>query len=200
MLSFCLKYLIKPIRENLTTVFGVYSELLKHKSKYIRKFTSQSFSYVLRKVPFDQAIVAMVTKPVLEKEDDTVLYGIADLIVEVVSGQADDLHSKARQTIAELLKSKTLTESPDCRKLIRFIYLKLVNTVTPQKQTPIFEELITELEQGDDETLLLLFQVITDALSSKFGNRTHNSVAIILFNSMNKIASKAQTWQPITQV
>ena len=40
LLSFCLKYLIKSIRENLKTVFGVYSELLKHKSKYIRKFTS----------------------------------------------------------------------------------------------------------------------------------------------------------------
>lgn len=57
MLSFSFKYLIKPLKEDLTRFYTVYSELLMHKSKFVRKFAAQSFSYVLRKVKFTPELV-----------------------------------------------------------------------------------------------------------------------------------------------
>lgn len=53
LLSFAFKFLIKPIRENIRDVFSVYIVLLEHKNRFIRKFSAQSFSFVLRKVTID---------------------------------------------------------------------------------------------------------------------------------------------------
>ena len=53
MLSISFKYLVKPIKENIKAVYAVYFELLVHKNHFVRKFTAQSFSYVLRKLPFE---------------------------------------------------------------------------------------------------------------------------------------------------
>lgn len=52
MLSFSFKYLIKPLKEDLVRFYTVFVELLLHKNKFVRKFSAQSFSYVLRKVKF----------------------------------------------------------------------------------------------------------------------------------------------------
>ena len=54
LLSFSFKYLIKPIKENIYSVFSVYIVLLEHKNRFIRKFSAQSFSYALRKITIDQ--------------------------------------------------------------------------------------------------------------------------------------------------
>ena len=53
LLSFAFKFLIKPIRENIRDVFSVYIVLLEHRNRFIRKFSAQSFSFVLRKVTID---------------------------------------------------------------------------------------------------------------------------------------------------
>lgn len=50
LLSFAFKFLLKPIKENIRDIFPVYIVLLEHKNRFIRKFSAQSFSYVLRKV------------------------------------------------------------------------------------------------------------------------------------------------------
>lgn len=52
LFSFAFKYLLQPLKNDIENFYGVYSELLKHKNKFIRKFAAQAFSYVLRKVPF----------------------------------------------------------------------------------------------------------------------------------------------------
>ena len=54
LLSFAFKFLIKPIRENIKAVFSVFIVLLEHKNRFVRKFSAQSFSYVLRKIDIDQ--------------------------------------------------------------------------------------------------------------------------------------------------
>jgi hypothetical protein len=40
LLSFCFKYLLKPIKEDIFNVYSVYSELLKHKNRFVRKFAA----------------------------------------------------------------------------------------------------------------------------------------------------------------
>ena len=88
-----MKYLLKQIKDDIHNVYDVYFELIRHKNKYVRKFASQSLCYVLRKVPFDQALVEMLLAPMVEKEDEKLpaehrhaIYGMSDLLFEVVSG------------------------------------------------------------------------------------------------------------------
>ena len=64
LLSFSFKYLLKSIKEDIFNVYNVYSELLKHRNRFVRKFAAQSFSYVLRKVVFTQEISIMLFKDV----------------------------------------------------------------------------------------------------------------------------------------
>ena len=60
VISFGVKYLSKPIKEDISNFYASYSELLVHKNKFLRKFASQSLSYVLRKINFNQTVIAMV--------------------------------------------------------------------------------------------------------------------------------------------
>lgn len=62
LLSFSFKYLIKPIKENIHSVFSVYIMLLEHKNRFIRKFSAQSFSYALRKISIDQKFVTFMAQ------------------------------------------------------------------------------------------------------------------------------------------
>jgi U3 small nucleolar RNA-associated protein 20 len=106
LLSFAMKYLLKQIKDDIVNVYDVYFELIRHKNKYVRKFASQSLCYVLRKVSFDQTLIEMLLAPMVADEDSTTIYeqkhaiyGMSDLLFEVVSGQNNELHSKARSVI-----------------------------------------------------------------------------------------------------
>lgn len=117
LLSFAFKYLIKPIRENIKDVFGVYIVLLEHKNRYIRKFSAQSFSFVLRKINIDQAFTDYVLA-FLDEEGAPVnerINGLSQLFFEVVSGHSDELHSKGPEVLGSLLASDRVTDSQSCR-------------------------------------------------------------------------------------
>lgn len=87
LLAFCFKYLVRPIRENFTHVYSLFSELVHVRNSWVRRFSAQSLSYVLRKLTFDQALIEM-----LGTADEHAL-GVAELLYEVVQG-AQALHSK----------------------------------------------------------------------------------------------------------
>ena len=50
MISFGIKYLVKPITKDFQVFYSVYLELMVHKSKHLRKFAAQGLSFVLRKM------------------------------------------------------------------------------------------------------------------------------------------------------
>ena len=112
LLSFAFKYLIKPIKENIRAVFSVYIVLLEHKNRFIRKFSAQSFSYVLRKVtPLSEDFVDFMLT-FLDKVENTRgdrANGLAELFFEVVSGHGDELHSKGETVLGELLASEKVS-------------------------------------------------------------------------------------------
>ena len=81
LLSFSFKYLLKPIREDIVNFYSIYSELLSHRSRYVRKFSSQSFSYILRKIRFTPEITKMVCS--------SDLFGSVELLFEVCAGDCD---------------------------------------------------------------------------------------------------------------
>ena len=120
LLSFSFKYLLKPIKEDIVNFYSIYSELLSHRSRYVRKFSSQSFSYILRKVRFTPEITRMVCS--------SDLFGSVELLFEVCAGDCDQLHSKAEELITSVLSNAL-----DNELLIRYLYLKLVNSVDTKK-------------------------------------------------------------------
>lgn len=99
----------------------MYFELISHKNKFIRKFASQSFSFVIRKLPFNTKLMALLAKPlnltvkgeVKDEEMEIVgdpkvvplekMIGLADLIFEVAYGANEGLHSRASEVIPQLI-------------------------------------------------------------------------------------------------
>ena len=67
LFSFCFKYLLKPIREDIHSFFSLFVEVLIHKNRHLRHFAAQCFSYVLRKMTIDEALVRMILEPIMTK-------------------------------------------------------------------------------------------------------------------------------------
>jgi hypothetical protein len=187
LLSISFKYLVKPIREHIHEVYSVYFLLLSHKNPFVRKFTAQSFSYIVRKLTFGQHLVQMLFAPLTDSDDQ--VNGLSELLLEVIAGQGEDLHSKARTMLQELLAFPGILseQGETTRKVIRYLYLKLVNTVDTAKQMPLYEELTSALVKvlGDTDDkrkqrgLCLLFQVINDSVRLKFGKRVSPEAVIL---------------------
>ena len=194
LLSFSFKYLIKPIKANIASVYSVYFELLQHKNRFIRKFTAQSFSYVLRKLNCDQAAISMLVAPLLEEgaaNMDDRASGLSELLFEVVSGHGEDLHSKGRSVLSELLMSPSIATNDGCRQVVRVLYLKLVNGIDVGKQLPIFEELTEKLGKADDGGRLeLMFRVLNESVKLKYGRRLGHAAVIHITQALNNLATK----------
>lgn len=180
LLSFAMKFLIKDIKSDIKNVYTIFFELIGHSNRYVRKFASQSLSFVIRKLPINKELIEMIVEPM---GDENSMHGVSDLFFEVLSGQGEDLHSKARSVLAEILKSNCSWE------LIRMIYLKLVNSIDTSKQLPMFEEL-TEHLSGD--SLLLLFQVCNDCVQLKFGRRIHEITVVHLTQVFQQLLKSDQ--------
>ena len=110
MISFGIKYLVKPITKDFRIFYSVYIELLVHKSKHLRKFSAQALSYVLRKMinQFSQEeqnddsddesdskgkklsieVFNLICQPLTERSEQHLPYGISDLLFEVIYGAA----------------------------------------------------------------------------------------------------------------
>jgi len=79
----------------------------------------------------------MLYQPLIAEEQnkDEAVQGLSDLLFEVLSGQGEDLHSKAREILNELLKCPELLKENNTklRRCIRFLYLKLLNEIDFKK-------------------------------------------------------------------
>ena len=145
LFSFCIKYLLKDIRSDLKNFYPIYFELLSHKNRFIRKFACQSFSYVLRKTLIDKEFIQMLfdqlkeeqvcvldyKKPRIEEviliQNSYKIFGLADLLFEVVYGASQSLHSKFEEIIQSLLEhynSESL--NPNTFQVFRYLYMKLL--------------------------------------------------------------------------
>ena len=71
--------------------------------------------------------------------------GVSDLLFEVISGHGEDLHSKSREVLTELLCSPEVAQIGSCRQAVRVLYLKLFNEIDVMKQLPMFEVLTDTL-------------------------------------------------------
>lgn len=142
LLSFSFKYLLNPIREDLKNFYSIFVELLLHRNKFVRKFASQSFSYVLRKVKFSHELIKILCDEVSSEHS---VMGLVDLLFEVCNGETDSLHSKAPEVLSHLLEHNNFVDSQPGVLTIRYIYLKLTNVIDTTKQMPMFEILTEKL-------------------------------------------------------
>ena len=136
--------------------------MLVHKNRYLRKFASQSLSYVLRKISFTDKTIKMVTnilsvenltkEEVLKSKDlMTKVTGLSDMIFEVVYGAGEGLHSKFSEVMSSILGLfKKEHNRSELNILIRCLYMKLVNEIDTEKQQPLFEILDKELDIFDN--------------------------------------------------
>jgi len=72
--------------------------------------------------------------------------GLVDLLFEVCSGETDSLHSKAAEVLTMLLDYSKFIGTAHGLMTVRYLYLKLVNTVDTAKQLPMFEILTAKLQ------------------------------------------------------
>ncbi len=106
LMSFAIKYLTKSIKDDLENFYMTYVEMLGHRNKFVRKFAAQSFCYVVRKLPFDEKLLNIIMKPILEPQEGEVKkhiidqeIGISELLFEVVYGASEGLHSRAKDLL-----------------------------------------------------------------------------------------------------
>ena len=81
---------------------------------------------------------------------------------EVISGQGEDLHSKSKEVLDQLLNSPDIVSNDSCRQVVRVLYLKLLNEIDVMKQLPMFEVLTEKLCKPDNSqsTLLMLLVIV----------------------------------------
>jgi len=199
LFSFCFKYLLKPIRDDLEQFYAIFSEILIHKNKHLRHFAAQCFSYVLRKVNIDAHLMQVILAPALQAPSDIgpfafvhIIQGLSDALFEVMYGASQDLHSKATGVVQVLL---SLEKSEVMIKIIRCLFIKLFNNIDTNRQTPIFEEISTTLLKGDlaEDKVKLGLMVYLDAIMLKYGRRLSHVVVIQLYESLNSLMSKANS-------
>ncbi|CDW84473.1 small subunit processome component 20 homolog [Stylonychia lemnae] len=212
VISFGVKYLNKSIKEDLENFCDMYSELLIHKNRYIRKFASQSISYVLRKISFNQNTIKLLAKILQEKKDEDEVMedlksdnkdhlsdsklnrvlGLADLLFEVVYGAGEGLHSKYNEvmdSIFDYLKQNEYNQT--IQMLIRCLLLKQLNEVDTEKQQPIFDMLISNLKYNKQESdLNLILDIFKDQIRLKYGKRLSNYGVIQMLQVFNNLLNK----------
>jgi len=73
--SYAFKFLQRQIVNNLKDVYACYYELLAHSNKYVRKFASESFCYVLRIFKRSQlnSVLTILLDPLLHTENYLIL-------------------------------------------------------------------------------------------------------------------------------
>ena len=159
----------------------------------MRKFSAQSFSYVLRKVTINKDFVTFLLTFLDEEgapSNDRV-NGLSELFFEVISGHGDDLHSKGETILGEILSCEKVSESQNCRQMVRILMLKLVNAIDTTKQGTLFEELVTHLSKSDNSNrLTLLFQIMNQSVALKFGRRISSASVVIMTQALNNLIQK----------
>lgn len=115
-------------------------------------------------MPFTPDVVKMICTV---KNENEVLAAF-DLIFEVCSGDSDQLHSKAIEALRSILEYDHCRTTIEGKRLVRYLYLKLNNTVDTYKQLPIFEILTDTL---NETCVSLMVAVINDVVKLKFSKR-----------------------------
>ncbi|XP_061495457.1 small subunit processome component 20 homolog isoform X2 [Rhineura floridana] len=109
-LSYLYKYLWRLMVKDMSSIYGLYSTLLAHRKQHIRNFAAESFTFLMRKISDQNALLNLMFLDLgkhPEKEE-----GVGKLIFEMCKGVRNMFHSCAEMAITLILKKMgPVTES-----------------------------------------------------------------------------------------
>ncbi|KAM9846103.1 small subunit processome component 20 homolog [Aulostomus maculatus] len=109
-LSYLYKYLWRLMVKDMANIYSLYSTLLAHKMEHIRKFAAESFSYLMRKVPDLDALLAHVFSDLQQHPDKAEGAGL--LLFEMCKGVRHMFHSCAATALPAALRKLGPATSP----------------------------------------------------------------------------------------
>jgi U3 small nucleolar RNA-associated protein 20 len=89
-----LKYLARPLSTNLSSTFEQLAPLLGkvHQKQYVRRFASEAFAFLLRRVKEPKEIVKVILDDI---ENEEYSEAVMNMFVESMKAPGRNLHSKA---------------------------------------------------------------------------------------------------------
>ncbi|KAM9334967.1 small subunit processome component 20 homolog [Symphorus nematophorus] len=109
-LSYLFKYLWRLMVKDMSNIYSLYSTLLEHKKEHIRKFTAESFSFLMRKVPDIDALLSLVFSDLQQHPDKA--EGAGQLLFEMCKGVRNMFHSCAANALPVALRKLGPSTSP----------------------------------------------------------------------------------------
>jgi U3 small nucleolar RNA-associated protein 20 len=90
-----LKYLARPLSTNLSSTFKQLAPLLGkvHQKQYVRRFASEAFAFLLRRVKEPKEIVKVILDDIENNEEYS--EAVMNVFVESMKAPGRNLHSKA---------------------------------------------------------------------------------------------------------
>jgi hypothetical protein len=70
--TYSIKFLIKPIMEDLNSFYSIYFQLILSKNKHIRRFACESFAYIMHKISHNNVIPTItdiILRPLLSPHE-----------------------------------------------------------------------------------------------------------------------------------
>lgn len=108
--------------------------------------------------------------------------GAVELLFEVCSGEQDSLHSKAPEVLSSIFSLEAFIRTREGSLLVRYLYLKLVNTIDINKQLALFQVMTQSLDY-----VTLISAVINDTVKLKFGRRVSDELGALLLKQMSSL-------------
>ncbi|KAJ1163535.1 hypothetical protein NDU88_003993 [Pleurodeles waltl] len=96
-LSYLYKYLWRLMVKDMPSIYRLYSTLLAHKKTHIRNFAAESFAFLMRKVPEQNALFNLIFNDLEKNPEKT--EGVGQLLFEMCKGVRNMFHSTATKAI-----------------------------------------------------------------------------------------------------
>ncbi|XP_048356597.1 small subunit processome component 20 homolog [Sphaerodactylus townsendi] len=101
-LSYLYKYLWRLMVKDMSNIYGLYSTLLAHHKQHIRNFAAESFTFLMRKVSDQNALLNLMFLDLGEHPQK--VEGVGQLLFAMCKGVRNMFHSCAEKAITLILK------------------------------------------------------------------------------------------------
>ncbi|XP_069485978.1 small subunit processome component 20 homolog [Ambystoma mexicanum] len=200
-LSYLYKYLWRLMVKDMPSIYRLYSTLLAHKKAHIRNFAAESFAFLMRKVPEQNALFNLIFMD-LEKHPEKA-EGVGQLLFEMCKGVRSMFHSSASKAINAILQKLgpiTETETALPWSTVEEVFKHMVESAASHIYREHFDVLFKCLQ----ESLLGLCEKLTSAnrleCSDQIERLLHVYLLLVEHEEGSKIPKPKELCQTLTQV
>ena len=160
-LTFLFKYLSKYIIKEFDTKYKLFEDLLASKKDYIRRFSSEALSFLVRKAQNKDVIINILCQSV--KNEPKLVDGIGLLLFESVKGVNSNLHSSAHNFIGLVIDKYLTIDNQAFDDTIVLFFKLLTENISKSNFSfiwKIFLKHSEDLEDNSRKIIPLLKEVI----------------------------------------